>query len=256
MTLPVLTTAAKIAAVNDLTRPGGTLAGLIMGLASNPSPPTANLALSDVVPCVFTGYAAVPGQNLGLAALEGDAKVHARGPSFTFVGTDGAAQRLSTTVNGPVTTAGNATVVVTAAGMTGSPRTVTVAVLTTDTDAELAEKVEEALAADADVGPFFGVTSTGNTLTLERRAAAANDAAMNVSVADGTSVGIAARPTARQDRPGVAPGGTYTADTARMVYATDAGGTVLKWAQQLDTPISFGAVGSGGTASLDYVYGA
>lgn len=251
----VLTNAEILSLLNDLARDGGPLVELTLRLSSTNIVPTRGMALSALTECVFTGYAPVHGQNPGPAYLGTDGQFHLTYPENTFVGTDGAAQAVTVAARGPITMAGTVTAVVTAAGMTGTPRTVTVTgIATTDTNQDLAEKIAIACAADADVGPFFFVYALGNVVTFERRAALANDATMNVALANGTALGLTAVPTSTPGRAGSAPG-AFTPDTAHVAYATDDTGTVLRWAQQLPAPVSFGGVGQGGSAGLDYVYG-
>ncbi len=111
------------------------------------------------------------------------------------------------TVLGAVTAsgAGNATVIVTAAGMTGSPKTVSAAVANSDTAAQVAGKIRAALTSDANVGAFFDISGSGASVVLTRKAAAANDATLNVSIANGTCAGLTAAPTSSNTALGVAP---------------------------------------------------
>lgn len=102
----------------------------------------------------------------------------------------GISQVVSLAVAGAVTTAGNATVVVTTAGMTGSPKTKSVAVALNDSAAVVAQKVREALAADTAVNAIWTIGGAGTVVTLTRTTPAANDATALVTIADGTSVGI------------------------------------------------------------------
>lgn len=83
----------------------------------------------------------------------------------------------------------NATLVVriTAAGMTGSPKDVNVAVTTDDnTAAEVAAKVRAALIADANVGHattgFFTVTGSNADIILTAKTPAANDSSMAIAL--------------------------------------------------------------------------
>lgn len=99
-------------------------------------------------------------------------------------------QTLTITVVGTITTAGNATVVVTAAGMTGSPKTVNVAVLLGDTASVVAGKIKTALEADANISAYFDFSLVGATLTATRKAAVAFDATMLITIANGTCAGL------------------------------------------------------------------
>jgi len=85
---------------------------------------------------------------------------------------------------------GNATVVVTSALVTGSPITLNVAVLVDDTASAWAAKVRTALNSNSAITAIFDVGGTGASITLTNKVAAANDATLNISLADGTSNGI------------------------------------------------------------------
>jgi hypothetical protein len=108
------------------------------------------------------------------------------------------------TAAGTIGTGGNATVIVTANLMTGSPRTVPVAVTAGDSAATWAGKVRTALAADATVAAFFTVSGTTTAIILTAITPAANDSSMNVSLANGTNTGITAAPTSANTTAGVA----------------------------------------------------
>tara|TARA_R110000764_G_scaffold229993_1_gene321066 strand:- start:12432 stop:13331 length:900 start_codon:yes stop_codon:yes gene_type:complete len=112
------------------------------------------------------------------------------------------------TAVGTVTTAGDATITVTAAGLTGSPLAISVAVALSDTPTLWAAKVRTALAADAAVGAMFDISGATDAIILTRKAKAsyvvgtdtydiayANDATLNVAIANDTSVGITADAT-------------------------------------------------------------
>ena len=105
------------------------------------------------------------------------------------------------TVSGTLA-AGNANVTVTAAGMTNSPKTVSVALATNDNEAAVATKIRAALTADTDVNGFFTVSGSNADVVLTARTAAANDTTMNVAIADNTSSGLTAEPTSADTTPG------------------------------------------------------
>lgn len=86
--------------------------------------------------------------------------------------------------------AGDATVIITAAGMTGSPKTLSVAVANDDTAALVAGKIRAALALDAAVIALFTVGGTGATVTLEKIIPAATDSTLNISINNGTCTGL------------------------------------------------------------------
>jgi hypothetical protein len=99
------------------------------------------------------------------------------------------------TVVGTVTLTGNATVTVTAFGMTNSPKAISVAVTDTDTASIVGGLIRTALAFDADVAALFIVSGTGADVVLTRHVAAANDTTLNIAIANGTCTGLTAAPT-------------------------------------------------------------
>ena len=119
-----------------------------------------------------------------------------------------------------ITSSGNARAVVTAAGMTNSPKTVTVALTAAahTTDVLIATAFRTALNADADVSAFFTVGGSGADITLTAKTAAANDATMNFTIEDVTSAGITDDVTSTN----TVSGDTLTYVTA--VGADDSGG--------------------------------
>ncbi len=123
-----------------------------------------------------------------------------------------AAQVETATVAGTITTAGNAAVIVTAAGMTGSPATLSVATALTDTASMVATKIRTAMEADAGISAFFTIGGTGADIVLTRKAAAANDATMNVSIDNGTCAGLTTAATSADTTAGIAPGVTDLQD--------------------------------------------
>jgi len=143
----------------------------------------------------------------------------------TTAWTAGTAQVETATAAGTITGAGNAEVIVTASGMTGSPKTLDVAVASTDTASEWAAKVRAALAADADVSALFSISGTGADIVLTRKADfsatvsgatvsvyPANDATLNVSLDNGTCTGITTAATSADTTAGVATAGVYVPD--------------------------------------------
>ena len=141
--------------------------------------------------------------------------------------TAGAAQVETATAAGTISAAGNASVTVTAAGMTGSPKTLSVAVSNTDTAATWAGKVRTALAADADVSALFTVGGATTAISLTRKPTsaftvpggtlglyAANDATLNIALANGTCTGITAAATSANTTAGVLTDGVKIYDNA------------------------------------------
>jgi hypothetical protein len=109
-----------------------------------------------------------------------------------------------------ITTAGDATVIVTAANLVGSPLTVSVPLLLTDTTATLvATKIRAALTATSAITSIFTVVGTGADITLTAVKAIANDTTLNISIANGTCAGITAAPTSTNTTAGVLRTQTY-----------------------------------------------
>jgi hypothetical protein len=106
--------------------------------------------------------------------------------------TDGVCQVETATAAGTVTAdpGGNATVTVTAAGMTGSPKAVAVALLLNDDANAIATKIRGALTADANVSAFFTVSGETDKVILTAKTAAENDTTMNIAIAAGTATGV------------------------------------------------------------------
>ena len=140
--------------------------------------------------------------------------------STTWVG--GTAQVERATAAGTITQAGDATVVVTADGMTGSPKTFSVPVLLNDSAATWAGKVRTALTADAAVSALFTVGGSTTTIQLTRKSTgsytingttittyAANDATLNISLDNGTCTGITTAASSANTTAGVLTAGAY-----------------------------------------------
>lgn len=132
----------------------------------------------------------------------------------------GTAQVTTATAAGSVSAGGNASVVVTAAGMTGSPKTLAVAVATSDTAAQWAAKVRTALAADTAVAAMFTVGGSTTAISLTRKPTstfvtpegdlnlyAANDGTLNIALATGTATGITTASTSAATTAGVVSDG-------------------------------------------------
>ena len=99
------------------------------------------------------------------------------------------------TAVGAIVTAGNATVIVTDAALTGSPITVTVAVLAGDLESAWATKVAAALNANTTIAARYTAGSSGNLVYLTALTADVNDTTLNVSLDNGTCTGITKAPT-------------------------------------------------------------
>lgn len=156
------------------------------------------------------------------------AKAYANfGAALTKAGapTSGTAQVETATVAGTITGDGNVKAVVTAAGMTNSPKTVLAAVLNGDTAAVVAGKLRTALAADPDVSAFFTVSGTTTAIILTAIASAANDATLNIATDNDTSTGLTTTATSanttagvRGDYKGAAKGNIMVDTTNQNLY--------------------------------------
>ena len=99
------------------------------------------------------------------------------------------------TVVGTITSVagGNATVIVTCTGMTGSPITTSVAVILGDTASVVAGKIRTALQAVANITSYLTVGGSGIYVTLTR-VASASIANLNISIDNGSCTGLTAAP--------------------------------------------------------------
>ena len=139
----------------------------------------------------------------------------------------GTAQVETATAAGTISGSGNATVVVTAAGVAGSPVTVSLPVLNGDTASVWAGKVRTALAANTAIGALYTVGGATTAIILTRKTIrsivtpaetvlfyAANDSTLNISLDNGTCTGITTEATSANTTAGVATSGVkiYGAD--------------------------------------------
>ncbi len=94
------------------------------------------------------------------------------------------------TVSGTITGTGNVSVIVTAFGMTNSPKTISVAVTNGDAASVVGGLIRTALAFDANVAAMFLVSGTGANVVLTKHLAAANDTTLNIAIDNGTCTGL------------------------------------------------------------------
>jgi len=195
--------------------------------------PTASLVSNDVtigIPSTNTAIADVDTGFAARALIVGAASdlvldLADNDSTGTTAWTAGQAQVETATAAGTVTASGNATVIVTAAGMTGTPKTISVAVLNGDTAAVWAGKVRTALAADTAVAALFVVDGTTTAIRLTRKPTAtytvgtasvplyaANDATLNISLDNGTCTGITTAATSANTTSGILSAGVYLLD--------------------------------------------
>lgn len=93
-----------------------------------------------------------------------------------------------------ITGSGTVAVVVTAAGMTGSPIALNPAVVALDSSSVAAGKIRAALAANANITAWFNVGGEGEKVQLSTKTKAALDATMNISITNGTCTGLTPAP--------------------------------------------------------------
>jgi hypothetical protein len=103
--------------------------------------------------------------------------------------------------------AGFAAVAITAAGMTNSPKTISVAVSNSDSGSDVAGKIRTALGNDANVTAFFTVSGTGTAIILTAIVDAANDSTMNISIDNGSCTGLTTAASSSNTTAGVAASG-------------------------------------------------
>jgi hypothetical protein len=147
--------------------------------------------------------------------------------STAFVAGAAQVETATVTAAGGITTSGNATVTVTAAGMTGSPKAISVALTTTahTTATLIATAIAAALNADAAYSAMFTATTSTNTVITTRKPTAsftvpggtlnlyaANDGTLNVALADGTCVGITTAASSANTTSGVVSSGVKIYD--------------------------------------------
>jgi hypothetical protein len=147
-------------------------------------------------------------------------------PTITGAGVN---QVETATAAGTITASGNATVIVTGDDITGSPLTVSVAVLNTDTAATWAGKVRTALGAVSAITSLYTVGGSTTAITLTRIVKRYNDSTLNISLNNGTCTGITPALTSVGTTAGINPakcyrisGTTYTGDDFEGVALEEA----------------------------------
>lgn len=202
-----------------------TNARAIYGLYANATPTRVNVGTQQTigegpVQIPYTGVEVVYSTGFAIAAGSGAViDLADNDTAASDAWTAGVAQVETATAAGTISGAGNATVVVTAAGMTGSPKTISVAVATSDSASAWAAKVRTALAADSAVSAMFDVGGSTTAITLTRKPTAtitgkatynfyaANDGTLNISLANGTCTGITTAATSTNTTAGVLTSG-------------------------------------------------
>lgn len=102
----------------------------------------------------------------------------------------GVSQIETATIVGTITGDGDAEVVITCTGMTGTPITETVAVLENDTPDMVAEKIRAALDDNANITALFAVEGVGAEVRLRKLIATANIADLNIAYDNDTCTGL------------------------------------------------------------------
>lgn len=143
-----------------------------------------------------------------LAAAANDSTMNIAIADDTSVGVTTAATSVNTTAG--LIGGGNASIVVTGTGITGSPLTIPVAVASGDTPTIWVEKVRVALAATAAITALYAVGGTGTAITLTELVPNGNDGTLNVAIDTGTATGITTAATSANTTAGVAPAITST----------------------------------------------
>ena len=149
-----------------------------------------------------------------------DSTLNIASANGTCVGLTAAPTSANTTTGQAAT--GILNIIVTAAGMANSPKTVPVTIAASDTTAQQTVKVVAALVADADVNGFFVPTGT-TTVILTARNFAANDVTMNVASSPVSITG----PTAVASSVNTTAGNVLGAGLARVTLAGVAFGAGL-----------------------------
>lgn len=144
--------------------------------------------------------------------------------STAFVAGTAQVETATITAASGATSAGNMVLVLTSAGMTGSPLNITVALTTAmNTAALVAAAARTALEAVTVVAERFTIGGTSASITLTRKPTStftvpggtlnlypANDATLNLAIPSG--LGITAAPTSTNTTPGVLTSGTKVYD--------------------------------------------
>lgn len=116
----------------------------------------------------------------------------------------GTCQIETTTVVGTITLAGNATFTITGSGITGSPKTISVAVLVNDTATVVAGKAVTAINLDSAVTALYTASQNGADVILTRKLPAINDATLNIAYTNGNCTGLTPDATSTHTKAGVA----------------------------------------------------
>lgn len=182
---------------------------------------------ADVILTAKTPVANVSGLNIALSNGTCAGLTTVSTSTNTTAGVAAVKQQENIYVTGTIGTAGNATVVITAAGMTNSPITLSVPVTSGDSSTVVATKVNAALAQNSDITDFFTISpDNGRYVRLTAKVAADNDPTLNISIANDTCTGLTAIPTSTVDAAG-------NAGTKQVETLTVAGSVSYNWTYNL-----------------------
>jgi len=174
--------------------------------------PTIQLLTNATNGFSFGGCIYGSGNSVTLTVSSGSAS----GTSFVT----GVAQVETATASGTTSQAGNVSVTFTAAAVTGSPVTVSVAVANADDAATWAGKVRTALALNTAISSAYTISGSGTSIIATRiplvvrsdcpSSNYANDSTLNIALANGSpSPGITPASTSANTTAGVATSGVY-----------------------------------------------
>jgi hypothetical protein len=170
-------------------------------------------------------------------------------------------------VVGTITQAGNATVVVTAAGMAGSPITLNVSVANNDTAAQVASKIKNAMTGNTTINAFFNISLAGITVPTEQAKIFDGDFSTNTNfnvsgTYPGTSVVVDLGNTYDIDKVSFVNDGNNSNAPATFTISVSTDGITYfdnAYSQVKSTPtmLNFTATGRPGTKTSNgaYIYG-
>ncbi len=161
-------------------------------------------------------------------------------------------------VVGTITLTGNASVTVTARGMTNSPKTIAVAVTFGDTAAVVGGLIRTTLAFDVDISALFVISGSGANVVLTKHAYGVNDTTLNIAITNGTCTGLTPALTStdttggvldslymtvsewKANKGGFAPGDTANDDVIAQKILAAQGYMELKTGQKFKISTSIG----------------
>ena len=99
---------------------------------------------------------------------------------------------------------GNATVVVTSSGMTGSPITLSVPVASSDTASMVAGKIKTVIEDNVNISALYDASVSGPDVILTAKTPVANVSGLNIALSNGTCAGLTTVSTSTNTTAGVA----------------------------------------------------